>query len=175
MSRTFWIASIGFLVFFLALPQAQATPTAYRMDFILAGGGPQPFPTTFTYDPVTRLFADLTITWPVTPFFSIFDYVGNNVLQFSVNDFPQPQREAFMAMLADGGSFEFRTSTIDFDAFVNLDGDIRTFLNAGNKLGDTATGTFVTTPVPEPASALLSLMGALLFVAARRKTHNSAS
>ena len=157
------VASLLLVLFALFSQPAQATPVTYQIDYSLIVGGPKPLSTLFTFDPGTNLFANLRIVWipasPASPTAVFFDLLGNNVLGYNINNFSPEARLQYFARLLDGGTFDFRTSTFGFDAYMNLDGDERFFPNGGNNLGNTALGTFATAQVPEPTSLILSLVG----------------
>ena len=157
------IASLLLVLFALFSQPAQATPVAYQIDYTLIAGGPKPLSTLFTFDPGTNLFANLRIVWiPASPTSAtevFFDLLGNNVLGYNINNFSPEARLQYFARLLDGGTFDFRTSTFGFDAYMNLDGDERLFPNGGNSLGNTAQGTFATAQVPEATSLVLALIG----------------
>jgi len=157
------VASLLLVLFALFSQPAQATPVTYQIDYTLTDGGPKPLSTLFTFDPGTNLFANLRIVWipasPASPTAVFFDLLGNNVLGYNINNFSSEARLQYFARLLDGGTFDFRTSTSSFDAYMNLDGDERFFPNGGNNLGNTALGTFATASVPEAPPLVLSLVG----------------
>lgn len=157
------VASLLLVLFALFSQPAQATPVPYQIDYTLTNGGPKPLSTLFTFDPGTNLFANLRIVWipasPASPTAVFFDLLGNNVLGYNINNFSSEARLQYFARLLDGGTFDFRTSTSSFDAYMNLDGDERFFPNGGNNLGNTALGTFATASVPEAPPLVLSLVG----------------
>jgi len=157
------VASLLLVLFALFCQPAQATPVTYQIDYTLTDGGPKPLSTLFTFDPGTNLFANLRIVWipasPASPTAVFFDLLGNNVLGYNINNFSSEARLQYFARLLDGGTFDFRTSTSSFDAYMNLDGDERFFPNGGNNRGNTALGTFATAQVPEAPPLVLSLVG----------------
>ena len=157
------VASLLLVLFALFSQPAQATPVTYQIDYTLIDGGPKPLSTLFTFDAGTNLFANLRIVWipasPASPTAVFFDLLGNNVLGYNINNFSSEARLQYFARLLDGGTFDFRTSTSSFDAYMNLDGDERFFPNVGNNMGNTALGTFATAQVPVAPPLVLALVG----------------
>jgi len=186
-TAAFVLMTFGLLVVWLVVcpSAAQASPITYRIDYTLVSSstvyGPilpgAPLSTIFTYDSSTDLFAGLTMIWPSSTWSIAFGFSapcgfgGPNPWcgsSFDVNVLNPSFRQSYFADLLDGGTWSASTTVIhSIDSFVALAGLGYFALSTGNDMGDSASGTFTTTQVPEPSSLLLLGAGLASIVVAK--------
>jgi hypothetical protein len=172
----FVVRTVGLLFVWLAVcpAAAQASPISYRIDYRLGSSstvyGPTlpgaPLPTIFTYDPTTDLFNGLTMVWPTSTwnigfaFSSSYDcgspWCGSS---YNVNFFSASGRQSYLADLLNGGTWFAGTTQFGIDAGAGLGGISFIAISLGNNMGDSASGTFTTTQVPEPSSLIFLAAG----------------
>jgi hypothetical protein len=186
-TAAFALMSFGVLLVWLVVcpSAAQATSMSYRIDYTLLSSstayGPTlpgaPLPTIFTYDSSTDLFAGLTMIWPSSTgnigfgFSAPCGFGGSSPWcgsSYDVNALNVSFRQNYFSDLLNGGTWFAATTLVHtIDSYVGLDGLSFIALSTGNDMGDSASGTFTTTLVPEPSSLVLLGAGLVSIVAVK--------